>query len=57
MARRTPSCTRSCGWRQRSTSIPAKLLAGLYGSEMLPERAHAYSVTDFLAARKAAGKK
>jgi transcriptional regulator with XRE-family HTH domain len=36
---------------------PAKLLAGLYGSEMLPERARAYSVTDFLAAQRAARKK
>ncbi|WP_431278098.1 helix-turn-helix domain-containing protein [Leifsonia poae] len=36
---------------------PATLVAGLYGAEMLPERTHAYSVADFLAAKKAAGKK
>jgi len=34
---------------------PARLLSGLYGDGMLPGRARAYSVTDFLAARKAAG--
>jgi transcriptional regulator with XRE-family HTH domain len=32
---------------------PAELLAGLYGQGMLPEKARAYSVADFLAARRA----
>ncbi|MGO4592928.1 helix-turn-helix domain-containing protein [Leifsonia sp. 2TAF2] len=32
---------------------PAELLAGLYGSEMLPDRTRAYSVADFIAARRA----
>ena len=36
---------------------PATLLAGLYGEDMLPEHARAYSVADFVAARKAADKK
>src|SRR6478736_3767533 len=33
---------------------PGTLLAGLYGKDMLPGRARAFSVTDFLAAQKAA---
>ncbi|MBW8871072.1 MAG: helix-turn-helix transcriptional regulator [Leifsonia sp.] len=32
---------------------PGELLAGLYGSEMLPDRTRAYSVADFIAARRA----
>jgi hypothetical protein len=32
---------------------PGELLAGLYGDGMLPDRNRAYSVTDFLAARRA----
>ncbi|MFF2053084.1 helix-turn-helix domain-containing protein [Leifsonia sp. NPDC058194] len=32
---------------------PARLLAGLYGETMLPERERAYSVADFIAARRA----
>lgn len=32
---------------------PGILLAGLYGSDMLPDRRRAYSVADFLAAREA----
>ncbi|MDN4616185.1 helix-turn-helix transcriptional regulator [Leifsonia sp. F6_8S_P_1B] len=32
---------------------PAELMAGLYGEGMLPERSRAYSVADFLAARRA----
>jgi len=32
---------------------PGELLRGLYGSEMLPDRSRAYSVADFLAARRA----
>ena len=32
---------------------PGTLMAGLYGSEMLPDRSRAYSVADFLAARRA----
>ncbi len=31
---------------------PGTLLAGLYGDGMLPDRERAYSVADFLAARK-----
>ncbi|WP_285115762.1 helix-turn-helix transcriptional regulator [Leifsonia sp. fls2-241-R2A-40a] len=31
---------------------PGQLMAGLYGSEMLPDRSHAYSVADFIAARR-----
>jgi transcriptional regulator with XRE-family HTH domain len=31
---------------------PGTLLAGLYGDTMLPERERAYSVADFLAARR-----
>jgi transcriptional regulator with XRE-family HTH domain len=34
---------------------PAELLAGLYGPDMLPDREHAFSVADFVAAQKAAG--
>ncbi len=34
---------------------PAELLAGLYGPGMLPDREHVFSVSDFIAARKAAG--
>lgn len=33
---------------------PAVLMGGLYGAGMLPHNDHAYSVTDFLAARKQA---
>jgi transcriptional regulator with XRE-family HTH domain len=33
-------------------SDPGTLLAGLYGDGMLPEREHAYSVADFIAARR-----
>ncbi|MFF1572787.1 helix-turn-helix domain-containing protein [Leifsonia sp. NPDC058292] len=33
---------------------PAELLAGLYGAGMLPGRTRAFSVTDFIAAQKAA---
>lgn len=33
---------------------PAELLAGLYGPQMVPERERAYSVSDFIAARRAA---
>lgn len=32
---------------------PAKLLEGLFGADMLPDRARAYSVADFIAARRA----
>jgi transcriptional regulator with XRE-family HTH domain len=32
---------------------PGELLAGLGGADMLPARSRAYSVTDFLAARRA----
>ncbi|TDP99156.1 MULTISPECIES: helix-turn-helix domain-containing protein [unclassified Leifsonia] len=32
---------------------PGTLMAGLYGTEMLPDRSRAYSVADFLAARRA----
>jgi len=32
---------------------PSELMAGLYGAEMLPPRARAYSVADFIAARQA----
>ncbi|GIT79905.1 hypothetical protein LLS1_15740 [Leifsonia sp. LS1] len=32
---------------------PAELLAGLYGEGMLPDRDRAFSVADFIAARKA----
>ena len=32
---------------------PGELLAGLYGADMLPDRTHAYSVADFIAARRA----
>ncbi|WP_025156631.1 helix-turn-helix domain-containing protein [Leifsonia aquatica] len=32
---------------------PARLLGGLYGDGMLPARERAYSVSDFIAARKA----
>ncbi|WP_158865572.1 helix-turn-helix domain-containing protein [Leifsonia sp. AG29] len=32
---------------------PADLLAGLYGKGMLPGKARAYSVTDFIAAQRA----
>ena len=31
---------------------PSELLAGLYGDGMLPERERAYSVSDFIAARR-----
>lgn len=34
---------------------PAVLLAGLYGDGMLPERERAYSVADFIAARRGSG--
>lgn len=34
---------------------PGVLLAGLYGDDLLPKRERAYSVADFIAARKAAG--
>ncbi|WP_348788660.1 helix-turn-helix transcriptional regulator [Leifsonia sp. NPDC080035] len=33
---------------------PSVLLGGLYGDGMLPDRERAYSVSDFIAARKAA---
>ena len=32
---------------------PAMLMAGLYGAEMLPGRSRAYSVADFIAAKRA----
>ena len=32
---------------------PAVLMAGLYGTEMLPDRSRAYSVADFVAAQRA----
>src|SRR6478609_4210291 len=32
---------------------PGELLRGLHGNEMLPDRSRAYSVADFLAARRA----
>jgi transcriptional regulator with XRE-family HTH domain len=32
---------------------PARLLEGLYGSDMLPARSRAYSVAEFVAARRA----
>jgi transcriptional regulator with XRE-family HTH domain len=32
---------------------PGELMAGLYGSEMLPGRSRAYSVADFIAAQRA----
>ena len=32
---------------------PGTLMSGLYGSEMLPDRSRAYSVADFIAARRA----
>ncbi|MDN4597398.1 helix-turn-helix domain-containing protein [Leifsonia virtsii] len=32
---------------------PAELMAGLYGDGMLPRNARAYSVADFIAARRA----
>ena len=32
---------------------PGELMRGLYGAEMLPDRSRAYSVADFIAARKA----
>ena len=32
---------------------PGELLRGLYGNDMLPDRSRAYSVADFLAARRA----
>lgn len=32
---------------------PAMLMAGLYGAEMLPDRSRAYSVADFIAAKRA----
>lgn len=32
---------------------PSELLAGLYGEGMLPDRDRAFSVADFIAARKA----
>ena len=35
---------------------PAILMAGLYGAEMLPDRSRAYSVADFIAAKRAHGK-
>ncbi|MGN6761247.1 MAG: helix-turn-helix domain-containing protein [Leifsonia sp.] len=31
---------------------PGELMAGLYGTEMLPDRSRAYSVADFIAARR-----
>lgn len=32
---------------------PSELMSGLYGAEMLPDRSRAYSVADFIAARRA----
>ena len=32
---------------------PGELMKGLYGADMLPDRSRAYSVADFLAARRA----
>ena len=32
---------------------PAILMAGLFGTEMLPDRSRAYSVADFIAAKRA----
>ncbi|NUU07043.1 helix-turn-helix transcriptional regulator [Leifsonia sp. C5G2] len=32
---------------------PAVLMAGLYGTEMLPDRSRSYSVADFVAAQRA----
>ncbi|MEN0086100.1 MAG: helix-turn-helix transcriptional regulator [Leifsonia sp.] len=32
---------------------PAVLMAGLYGTAMLPDRSRAYSVADFIAAKRA----
>lgn len=32
---------------------PAMLMGGLYGAEMLPDRSRAYSVADFIAAKRA----
>ncbi|MDR6971448.1 helix-turn-helix transcriptional regulator [Leifsonia shinshuensis] len=32
---------------------PAELMSGLYGADMLPDRSRAYSVADFIAARRA----
>jgi len=32
---------------------PAMLMSGLYGAEMLPDRSRAYSVADFIAAKRA----
>ena len=35
---------------------PAKLVGGLYGDDMLPGRKRAYSVTEFIAARREQGR-
>ncbi|WP_431218706.1 helix-turn-helix domain-containing protein [Leifsonia xyli] len=32
---------------------PGELMSGLYGADMLPDRSRAYSVADFIAARRA----
>ena len=32
---------------------PAILMSGLFGTEMLPDRSRAYSVADFIAAKRA----